>query len=91
MTKESIACRFSHDGPTPQQDASNDRGVPTQISHDLRMGHHVVLNSGGPAGLIVDLLAAEEVTVSWSLDGGAAQELNLPVVCLARVEPEERR
>lgn len=49
----------------------------------LAIGDRVRLNSGGPAGLVVDLLTEDRVLVAWR----SGLELRLYRVCLRRAEP----
>jgi hypothetical protein len=49
----------------------------------VRFGDIVVLNSGSPAGLVVDLLPEAKVVVAWQING-AIVERRLSTACVHR-------
>lgn len=57
--------------------------------HTFQMGDVVVLNSGGPNSLIVDLDGRGNATASWRAPDGEMQELEMPEACFTLVRPVE--
>ena len=49
----------------------------------LGVGDCVMLNSGGPLGLIVDILGGDHVVVAWHIRSSII-ERTLPAVCVHR-------
>jgi hypothetical protein len=47
-------------------------------------GERVALNSGGPQGLVVDILPETKIVVAWAIAGNNIIERTLPAACVHR-------
>jgi uncharacterized protein YodC (DUF2158 family) len=65
----------NYSGPGPEAEAFNPA---------LRIGNIVVLNSGGPRMMVVDIGEGSRVTVSWQTPAGETREMEIPTACLYR-------